>query len=81
MTAVRRQLCNEIGSYSEVLRDSIEKAVVDRAKSDGSITPAYWRLINDAMAGIFLEVMRENSGPVRINQISGSYHGHIKLIK
>ena len=43
--------------YSEVLKDSIEMAVVDRPDPDGSITPSNWRLVADALADVFLEVI------------------------
>ena len=54
---------------NEVLNDSIEMAAVDCIEPDGSITPLNWRLMTDALADVFLEVMEENPGPVPVYQM------------
>lgn len=58
-------------SCSEVLRESIEFAVVDGSDPDSSITLTKVDAVIDAMAGTFLKSMRENIGPVSVYQTNG----------
>ena len=51
-------------TYSDVLKDSNEIAVVDRSDPDGSISPSNWRLVEDALVDNFLDVMDEHPGPI-----------------
>lgn len=46
--------------YSEILKNCIELAVVDRANSDGSITQVNCKLVTDAISNVFLDILAQD---------------------
>lgn len=55
-------------------------AVIDRSDPDGSITRSNWRRVDDAMANLFLDMIKNNPGPIPVYHMCRWYKRHVKLI-
>ncbi|XP_036329760.1 uncharacterized protein LOC118741893 [Rhagoletis pomonella] len=55
-------------------------AIIDRGEEEGTIPKEKWRLVEEAIAEIYLQVLDENRGPPPLCHDSGWYQGRAKLI-
>lgn len=67
-------------SFSDVLKDKIVVAVIDRSDDDGTISPERWKVVKLKLSGTFLGIMRDYPGPPPITCDGGWHQGHVKLI-
>jgi len=67
-------------SFSEVVKDNMIWAVIDRGNPDGAISPGNWKLTEIALLKIYKEIMKESPGPAPKCRDAGWHHGQIKLV-
>lgn len=67
-------------SFSDVAKDYLVWAVVDRSNVDCTISPSNWRLVELALLQLYTDVVLENPGPSPSCRDAGWYQGHVKLI-
>lgn len=66
--------------FSEVAKDSLIWAVVDRSNPDGAISVDNWRSVRIELLRVFMDVMERNPGPTPCCRDAGWYKGRVKLI-
>ena len=66
--------------FSEVARNPLVRAIIDRGVSDGAISQEKWVLIRQKLLGVYWQILKENPGPSPQNDDAGWFQGHIKLL-
>ncbi|XP_065354495.1 uncharacterized protein LOC135962813 [Calliphora vicina] len=66
--------------YSEVARNPLVRAIIDRSVDDGAISQEKWLKIRQGMLGVYWKILKENPGPSPQNDDAGWYQGHVKLL-
>ncbi|XP_065364430.1 uncharacterized protein LOC135957581 [Calliphora vicina] len=67
-------------SFSEIVKDSLVRAVIDRSANDGSISQLNWDMVKQKLVGVFWKVLKENPGTPPQCDDAGWYQGHVKLM-
>lgn len=67
-------------SYSQVAKDQLVMAILDRGNPDNSITPANWITVKRKIMGMVGRVLKDNPGPYPRCEEAGWYRGRIKLM-
>ncbi|XP_065354912.1 uncharacterized protein LOC135949315 [Calliphora vicina] len=67
-------------SFSEIVKDNLVRAVIDRSVNDGSISQSNWDMVKQKLVGVFWKVLKENSGTPPQCDDAGWYQGHVKLM-
>jgi len=67
-------------SFSEVVKDNLVWAIIDRGNPDGAISPGNWKQVEIALLKVYKEVMQESPGPAPKCRDAGWYHGQVKLV-
>ncbi|XP_046805220.1 uncharacterized protein LOC124419501 [Lucilia cuprina] len=67
-------------SFSEVAKDSLVRAVIDRSDVDGSISQSNWDEVKQKLMGVFWQVLKENPGTPPQCDDAGWFQGHVKLM-
>ncbi|XP_037828129.1 uncharacterized protein LOC119616054 [Lucilia sericata] len=66
--------------FSEVAKNPLVRAIIDRSNSDGAISQDKWGIIRQRMLGVYWKILKENPGPAPQNDDAGWFQGHIKLL-
>ncbi|XP_046808734.1 uncharacterized protein LOC124420333 [Lucilia cuprina] len=66
--------------YSEVAKNPLVRAIVDKSVNDGAISQDKWLIIRQKMLEVYWKILKENPGPSPQNDDAGWYQGHIKLL-
>ena len=67
-------------AFSDVAKDSLVWAIIDRSNGDGTISPANWKLVESALRGVYKDIIRAHPGPSPVCRDFGWHQGHVKLI-
>lgn len=67
-------------SFSEVIKNNLTRAIVNRSDSDGAISHDQWDVVNHKLSGVFWRILKENPGPPPQCADAGWYHGRVKLM-
>ncbi|XP_065356217.1 uncharacterized protein LOC135950613 [Calliphora vicina] len=67
-------------SFSEIVKDNLVRAVIDRSVNDESISQSNWDMVKQKLVGVFWKVLKENPGTPPQCDDAGWYQGHVKLM-
>lgn len=65
---------------SEVLKEGLAWAIIEKSHPDGLIDPTKWKLVEHALLDVFLMVMCSNLGPSPSFRDTGRFQVYIKLV-
>ncbi|XP_036320567.1 uncharacterized protein LOC118735071 [Rhagoletis pomonella] len=67
-------------AFSDVAKDHLILAVMDRGHPEGNLTADNWRSVLVGLCRVYKEILRKNPGPAPTVRDAGLYQGRIKLV-